>query len=122
MPPLRSFSSADTRACSTGVWGFIKLETQNHVRTLPDIFDLGLKLSRDGNCLGHRPAVSTNPLKFADHYEWLTYPQVDERRRNVGSAIHKLFNDGILGGGEMPTVGIWSHNRPGEVLVQPKGL
>ena len=48
--------------------------------------------------------------------------QVDERRRNVGSAIHKLFNDGILGGGEMPTVGIWSHNRPGEVLVHPKGL
>lgn len=109
------FPSADVRACSTGVWGLIQLENQNHVRTLPDIFNLGLSLSRDGNFLGHRPVVSTNPLKFADHYVWQSYAQVDERRRNLGSAIHKLFSDGVLGGGELQTVGIWSQNRPGEV-------
>lgn len=59
--------------------------------------------------------VSTNPLKFADHYVWLTYREVDVKRREIGSALHTWFQKGVLGGGEMETVGIWSPNRPGEI-------
>jgi long-chain acyl-CoA synthetase len=46
---------------------------------------------------------------------WETYRQVDEHRRNIGSALHKLFSEGKVGGGDLDTVGIWSQNRPGEV-------
>lgn len=37
---------------------------------------------------------------------------MDARRRAIGSAIHKLFETGVLGGGDLPTVGIWSMNCP----------
>ena len=94
----------------------IKLESQNHARTLPEVFDLGLKLSRDKPFLGHRPLISTNPVKYADHYVWSTYAEVDERRRNVGSALHRFFAEGKLGGGDLATVGIWSQNRPGTLV------
>ena len=47
----------------------------------------------------------------------MTYAEVDERRRNVGSAIEGLWREGKLGGHEFATVGIWSHNRPGECGV-----
>ncbi|OCB84221.1 acetyl-CoA synthetase-like protein [Sanghuangporus baumii] len=100
------------RPGQTGAWGLSTVADQPHVRVLPDIFELGLKLSTNERYLGHRPIVSKNPLKFADHYVWETYNQVDQRRRNVGSALHRYFTDGVLGGGEMPTVGIWSQNRP----------
>lgn len=83
---------------------------------MADIFDLGLNLSRNDPFLGHRPIISTNPLKFADHYVFETYAQVDEHRKNIGSALHKLFKEGVLGGGEYETVGIWSQNRPGALL------
>ncbi|THH06751.1 hypothetical protein EW145_g3864 [Phellinidium pouzarii] len=95
-----------------GVWGLTMLESQPYVRTLPDIFELGLKLSKNDPFLGYRPVLSTNPLKYVGHFVWSTYAQVDVRRRNIGSALHKLFTDGVLGGGELDTVGIWSQNRP----------
>ena len=126
-----------------GIWDLIKLEDQPYVRTLPDLFDHALERSPDVPCLGHRPVISTNPLKvrvsvaapsalhsiyvsqtcfllawqFANHYEWQTYAQVDERRRNLGSALRKLYLDGVIGGGELPTVGTWSQNRPGAVFL-----
>jgi long-chain acyl-CoA synthetase len=67
--------------------------------------------------LGHRPLVSKSPLKYADHYVWQTYAEVDERRRNLGSAVHTLFENGTVGGGEYHTVGLWSPNRPGGCLT-----
>ncbi|KAI5122041.1 hypothetical protein M0805_006026 [Coniferiporia weirii] len=96
----------------SGAWGLKALESQSHVRTLLDVFDLGLSLSANDPFLGHRPVISTNPLKFAGHFVWETYSQIDVRRRNLGSALHKLFAEGVLGGGELDTVGIWSQNRP----------
>ncbi|TFY65500.1 hypothetical protein EVG20_g5564 [Dentipellis fragilis] len=82
------------------------------LRTLPEVFENGLNTSRDLSLLGHRPVVSTNPLKFADHYVWQTWAEVDVRRRLIGSAVHQLFQSGKIGGGELPSVGLWSQNRP----------
>jgi long-chain acyl-CoA synthetase len=94
-------------------FGTLDLDTPGTFKTLIEIFDNGLMLSRNEPFLGHRPVLSKSPLKFADHYVWETYAQVDARRRNLGSALHPLFQSGVLGGGEMETVGIWSPNRPG---------
>lgn len=43
-------------------------------------------------CLGHRPLVSLNPLKFAPDYVWMSYEDVDCRRRDIGSALTWFFS------------------------------
>ncbi|KAL0947390.1 hypothetical protein HGRIS_013505 [Hohenbuehelia grisea] len=94
------------------VFGLIDLDTPGAFRTLPEIFQSGLELGKDRQFLGHRPVVSEKPLKFADHYVWESYGQVDIRRRNIGSALVHLFSTGVLRSGDLQTVGIWSINRP----------
>lgn len=94
------------------IWGLIDEHTPNTLVTLDQIFNDGLRIGKDRDFLGYRPIISTNPLKFAPAYTWLTYGEVDLRRRYLGSAIHTLFQRGELGGGEYDTVGIWSPNRP----------
>ncbi|KAF7311555.1 Long chain acyl-CoA synthetase 7, peroxisomal [Mycena kentingensis (nom. inval.)] len=94
-----------------GMWGYLD-PSKYSVQTLADVFTSGLARSKDKPMLGHRPVVSQNPLKFANHYEWQTYAQVDVRRRNIGSALVHLFKTGAVGGKDLETVGIWSMNRP----------
>ncbi|KAJ7273208.1 long-chain-fatty-acid-CoA ligase [Mycena rebaudengoi] len=95
----------------SAIWGLLD-PSKFAIQTLPDIFASGLSLGRDRPYLGHRPLISKQPLKFADYYEWQTYGQIDTRRRHVGSGIEHLFRTGVIGGGELQTVGIWSINRP----------
>lgn len=98
-----------------GMWGLLE-PTKYSIQTLPDIFLSGLQKARDKPFLGHRPVLSKQPLKLANHFEWQTYAQVDVRRRNIGSALVHLFRTGVLGGAELETVGIWSINRPGTLF------
>ncbi|KXN90530.1 Long chain acyl-CoA synthetase 6, peroxisomal [Leucoagaricus sp. SymC.cos] len=95
-----------------GIWGLLDKNSTNGLWTLDQIFDDGLKIGRERPFLGYRPLVSTDPPKFADRYEWLTWGEVDNRRRYIGSALHSLFQKGEVGGGDYETVGIWSVNRP----------
>ncbi|KAF9567606.1 acetyl-CoA synthetase-like protein [Agrocybe pediades] len=95
-----------------GIWGLIDENTPGILNTLDAIFLDGIKIGRDRPFLGRRNVISTNPLKFAPTYSWLTYGEVDTKRRYIGSALHSLFEKGILGGGEFNTVGIWSQNCP----------
>ena len=90
--------------------------------TILEIFLSGMATGADRPCLGWRPRISSNPLKFANKYEWMSYAEVNERRLNLGSAIEALFRSGLVGGGELPTVGIWCQNRPGAsiLLLTPK--
>lgn len=94
-------------------FGMIDHTYPNVFKDLLDIFETGLAINPDAELLGYRPQVSASPPKFADHYVWQTYAQVDVKRRAVGSALHAWFKDGSLGGHELDTVGIWSINRPG---------
>ncbi|KAI0934417.1 hypothetical protein AcV5_006264 [Taiwanofungus camphoratus] len=96
----------------TTLYEFCTLQSPGTFTTLVEVFEEGLKCSNNGPFLGHRPLVSTQPLKFADHYVWQSWPAVDTRRRAVGSALQKLFQTGVLGGGQLDTVGIWSRNTP----------
>ena len=62
--------------------------------------------------LGQRPVISRNPLKLADHFVWLSWDEVDVRRRHLGSALYKLFADGVVSS-PLKGVGIYSANCPG---------
>jgi long-chain acyl-CoA synthetase len=97
------------RDTSSAIYGLVDA---NALATLPDIFDNGYKLNPEARLLGHRPIVSTSPLKYGP-YVWQTYKQVDARRRRIGSALHSLFSRGELKGDDLETVGVWSQNRPG---------
>ncbi|KAI0748011.1 acetyl-CoA synthetase-like protein [Daedaleopsis nitida] len=96
---------------------FITLESPKVFTNLVQLFDEGIQRANGGPFLGHRPILSTEPLKYADYHVWQSWPEVDARRRALGSAIHKLFQDGKVGGGELPTVGIWSKNCPNWQVV-----
>jgi long-chain acyl-CoA synthetase len=91
-------------------------ETPGALTDISHIFNLGLSKSRDKPFLGRRPILSTQPLKFANHYVWETYADIDVRRRAVGSVLKNLFAAGTLKGAKYETVGIWSANRPGTFL------
>jgi len=95
------------------LFGFIDANTPGIPKTLPEVFDCGYNQNPDARLFGHRPVISTQPLKFGP-YVWQTYKQVDVRRRKIGSALHELFRSGVLKADGMETVGIWSQNRPGK--------
>ena len=95
------------------------LQDPNSFQTTIEIFEQGLQTAgKDAQCIGHRPKVSDEPLKFADHFVWQTYGEVDTRRKNLGSAIQGLFNSGdALAADGLETVALWSMNIPGEYIV-----
>ena len=81
---------------------------------MDQLFEAGLSHGRDRPFLGIRPKISDSPLKFANHYVWQSWGEVDIARRRVGSALEALFASGVLkpASGDLHTVGIWSPNRP----------
>ncbi|KAI0374775.1 acetyl-CoA synthetase-like protein [Pilatotrama ljubarskyi] len=96
---------------------FVTLESPNVFTNLLQIYDEGFRRAKGGRFLGHRPIISKEPLKYAEYHMWQTWTEVDARRRAVGSALHKLFETGVLGGGDLPTVGIWSKNSPNWQII-----
>ena len=100
-------------ARNVAVFGLVTEETPGILLTLTDAFETGMGNESGKPFLGYRPKISDEPLKFADHYIWYSYADVDVKRRHIGSALHTLFSQGKLGGGDLETVGIWSPNRPG---------
>ena len=87
-------------------------ETPGVITNCVDIFEEGLRRSKCGRFLGHRPVLSKKQLTYANYHVWQSWPEVDARRRAVGSAVNELFQTKVLGGGELETVGIWSKNCP----------
>lgn len=88
------------------------MQSPNALQNLVQLYNEGLSHGKDRPFLGQRPQISQDPPKFADHYVWESWGSVDARRRAIGSGLQKLFRTGVLGGGQMETVGIWSRNIP----------
>ena len=92
------------------------LEDPNCFQTTVEVFEQGLQTAgKDAQCVGYRPKISDEPLKFANHFVWQTYGEVDVRRKNLGSAIQGLFDSGdALAADGLETIALWSMNIPGE--------
>ncbi|TBU23210.1 long-chain-fatty-acid-CoA ligase [Dichomitus squalens] len=99
------------------VFPFLTVDTPGVVTNLVDLYNEGYRRAAGGPFLGHRPILSRKPLTFANYHVWQSWPEVDTRRRAVGSALHKLFQTKELGGYQLDTVGIWSKNCPNWLLV-----
>ena len=96
----------------------ITLDDGRTFTNLTQIFDRGFKVAGpNAPYIGYRPTISTNPLKFADHFVWSTWGEVAKRRFNVGSGIENLFRSGdAVKANGLETVGLWSGNTPGQSL------
>lgn len=95
---------------------YITLDNGRTFTNLVQVFDRGFKVAGpNAPYIGHRPIVSTNPLKFADHFVWSTWGEVAKRRLDAGSGVENLFRSGdAVKANELETVGLWSANTPGE--------
>ncbi|WAQ86114.1 hypothetical protein PtA15_6A744 [Puccinia triticina] len=84
-------------------------------RTYYEVFNFGLGQSYDKPCLGHRP---TNPAsgELEPFFVWQSYKDIDRRRTDFGSGLLRLQAEGTLATPDRTgwTVGIWTHNRPGQ--------
>ncbi|CAH8666024.1 unnamed protein product [Schistosoma margrebowiei] len=85
-----------------------KFTDESRVQTIKDIFEYGLNNSRSNRCLGKRPS-------FNDPYSWLTYDEVDERIRAIGSALSEIVK---LKHDCENFVGIYAPNSPEWVIMQ----
>ncbi|KAI8389388.1 hypothetical protein BD560DRAFT_344284 [Blakeslea trispora] len=89
------------------------METFNpKVRTMIDIFNHGLNMSKDRPCLGVRSFKNAETGERGP-FVWQTYREVNHRINNFGSGLLNYLNHTI---GETRTqqipIGIWSINRP----------
>ncbi|RHZ89697.1 hypothetical protein Glove_12g40 [Diversispora epigaea] len=117
-PTIYSIELPNTRKPGqTGIYrnakqpDFLTASISPGVNTLYDNFQYALKISRDRQCIAHRPFN-----KKTGQYEsfvWQTYKQVAERVTDFGSGLIYL-NDSIAKNPKKDqwTVGIYSNNRP----------
>ena len=112
----RGFLHGLTRFARLAFLKRTSLEDPNCFQTTVEVFEQGLQTAgKDAQCVGYRPKISDEPLKFANHFVWQTYGEVDVRRKNLGSAIQGLFDSGdALAADGLETIALWSMNIPGE--------
>ncbi|XP_047234037.1 long-chain-fatty-acid--CoA ligase 5 [Girardinichthys multiradiatus] len=72
----------------------------NDAKTLYEVFQRGLRVSGNGQCLGYR--------KPGRPYQWLKYQQVSDRAQHLGSG---LLHKGLKPNSET-FIGIFAQNRP----------
>ena len=79
------------------------------IQTLHDMFEASARRYATHRCLGARHWNSTSKT-WGDKFEWLTYAEVAERRKNFGAGvveIHKRLNYPLDKFG----IGLWCQNR-----------
>lgn len=81
-----------------------------HCLTFHDLFEEAWQARPTKRMLGHRPWNPTTKT-WEPKYEWQTYAEVAERRKNLGAGIAELHHRiGVTA--QSYGVGIWSQNRP----------
>ncbi|CAG8563810.1 8706_t:CDS:10 [Funneliformis caledonium] len=89
----------------------LTVTTRKEVTTLYENFQVALKVSKDRNCIGHRP-YNKQTGQYGS-YQWQTYKQVADRIENFGSGILHL-NENVIKNPKFDqwAVGIYANNRP----------
>lgn len=77
--------------------------------TLLDIFELSAARLPGANCLGRRNFNATR--QEWGPYEWMTYREISERRKDFGAGIRELHQEVGVTRSKFG-VGLWCSNRP----------
>jgi long-chain acyl-CoA synthetase len=107
-------SERPNRTAAYRHWAFVNrplIETLDaEVRTIHDLFAKSANRWPNRRCFGVRN-WNTTSRNWEDKFDWITYGQVAERRKNFGAGlveVHKRIN---YPKDKFP-VGLWSQNRP----------
>lgn len=80
------------------------------VRTAHASFEATLKKWPNNRCLGYR---EWNPAtKTFSNFDWITYAQTAERRKNFGAGLVQLHKEAGVKETRQYGVGLWCQNRP----------
>ena len=79
------------------------------VQTLHDLFDRSVRKYPNNRCFGTRNWNQATRT-WSDKFEWVTYAQVAERRKNLGAGIVEIHK-AISHPKDKYGVGLWSQNR-----------
>ncbi len=78
-------------------------------RTAHDVFEASAQIAPNKPCLGARP---WDPItKTWKNYEWITYAETAERRKNFGAGLVELHKKAGIAK-EKYGVGLWCQNCP----------
>ncbi|GAO17670.1 hypothetical protein UVI_02058570 [Ustilaginoidea virens] len=80
------------------------------IRSLHDLFEASARRRASKRCMGARMWNPTTQT-WGDKYEWMTYGQVAERRKNFGAGLVEIHKS-IGYPKDKHGVGVWSQNRP----------
>lgn len=81
-----------------------------NVRSVHDLFEASARKRANKRCMGTRkwnPATQT----WGDNFEWMTYAEVAERRKNFGAGVVEIHKR-IGYPKDKYGIGVWSQNRP----------
>lgn len=79
------------------------------LQTTHDLFERSAQKYPNSRCLGTRHWNPTTQA-WEDKYDWLSYAQVNERRKNFGAGVVEIHRR-IDYTAEQFGVGLWSQNR-----------
>ncbi|KJZ77776.1 hypothetical protein HIM_02953 [Hirsutella minnesotensis 3608] len=80
------------------------------LRSMHHIFEDTARRRANKRCLGYR-AWLPSTRSWADHYDWLTYAQVAQRRKDFGAGLAEIHHRAGISKDKYG-VGLWSQNRP----------
>jgi long-chain acyl-CoA synthetase len=106
-------SSTENRTATYRHWRFVDkplpTSIDPQILTNHDSFEASVKRKPNARCLGSR--TYNQATREFGTYEWLTYAQTAERRKNLGAGIVEIHKKiGITE--EKYGVGLWCQNRP----------
>lgn len=79
------------------------------IQSVNDLFEASVKKRPNKRCLGTRHWNAATQ-SWQDQYEWETYAEVAERRKNLGAGIVEIHK-AIGHNADKYGVGLWSQNR-----------
>lgn len=74
------------------------------------VFESTVARFPNSRCLGARPWVPSTK-SWADHFDWLTYAEVAQRRKHFGAGLVEIHHRAGLTQDKYG-VGLWAQNRP----------
>ncbi|KAL0259184.1 medium-chain fatty acid-CoA ligase faa2 [Diplodia seriata] len=106
-------TATENRSATYRHWRFADrpLETLDEtVQTLHDAFEQSANNNPGSRCLGYRPYDPVTKTYGA--YVWEDYATVQQRRRNFGAGLVKVFEEAGVSPVRGMGIGLWCQNRP----------
>ncbi|KAL7751852.1 medium-chain fatty acid-CoA ligase faa2 [Sorochytrium milnesiophthora] len=73
----------------------LQCDPDTRAMTIYEVFQHGVRVAKNGNCLGHR-VFNKATGQWSQDYVWESYAQVDARVRNYGAGLMHLYDQEVI--------------------------